>query len=66
MVKNPPAKVEEACSLEEKLLGTYPRSVGTQYATGDHWRNNSRKNEETEPEQKQHPVVDVTGEGSKV
>ena len=42
------------------------RSVGAQYATGDHWRNDSRKNEETEPKQKQHPVVDVTGDGSKV
>ena len=42
------------------------RLVGTQYATGDQWRNNSRKNEETEPKQKQHPVVDVTGDGSKV
>ena len=37
-----------------------PRSVGAQYATGDQWRNNSRKNEETEPKQKQYPVVDVT------
>ena len=43
-----------------------PRSVGAQYATGDQWRNNSRKNEETEPKQKQYPVVDVTGDGSKV
>ena len=42
-----------------------PRLVGTQYATGDQWRNNSRKNEEWEPRQ-QHPVVDVTGDGSKV
>ena len=42
-----------------------PRSVGAQYATGDQWRNNSRKNEETEPKQ-QHPVVDVTVSGSKV
>ena len=42
------------------------RSVGAQYATGDQWRNNSRNNEETEPKQKQHPVVDVTGDGSKV
>ena len=42
------------------------RSVGTKYATGEEWRNNSRKNEETEPKQKQHPVVDVTGNGSKV
>ena len=39
-----------------------PRSVGTQNATGDQWRNNSRKNEEMEPKQKQHPVVDVTGD----
>ena len=43
-----------------------PRLVGAQYATGDQWRNNSRKNEETEPKQKQHSVVDVTGDGSKV
>ena len=42
------------------------RSVGAQYATGDQWRNNSRKNEETRPKQKQHPVVDVTGDRSKV
>ena len=43
-----------------------PRSVGTQYATGDQWRNNPRKNEETELKQKQHPVVDGTGDRSKV
>ena len=43
-----------------------PRSVGAQYATGDQWRNNSRKNEGMEPKQKQHPVVDVTGDGNKV
>ena len=42
------------------------RSLGAQYATGDQWRNNSRKNEEREPKQSQHPVVDVTGDGSKV
>ena len=42
------------------------RSVGGQYVTGDQWRNNSRKNEELEPKQKQHPVVDVTGDGSTV
>ena len=48
------------------LKGELPRLVGAQYATGDQWRNNSRKNEETEPKQKQHPVVDVTGDGSKV
>ena len=39
------------------------RSVGAQYATGDQWRTNSRKNEEMEPKQKQHPVVDVTADG---
>ena len=43
-----------------------PRSVGAQYATGDQWRNNSRKNEEMEPKKQQYPVVDVTGDGSKV
>ena len=40
--------------------------VGTQYATGDQWRNNSRKNEGMEPKQKQYPVVDVTGDRSKI
>ena len=48
--------------LKEEL----PRSVGAQYATGNQWRHNSRKNEEMEPKQKQHPAVDVTGDGSKV
>ena len=43
-----------------------PRSVGAQYATGDQWRNNSRKNEGMEPQEKQTPVVDVTGDRSKV
>ena len=43
-----------------------PRSVGAQYATGDQWRNNSRKNEGMEPKQKQYPTVDVTGDRSKV
>ena len=47
------------------LKDELPRSVGAQYATGDQWRNNSRKNEEMEPKQKQHPVVDMTGVGSK-
>ena len=42
------------------------RSVATQYATGDLWRNNSKKNEETEPKQKQYPVVGMTGDGNKV
>ena len=40
--------------------------VGAQYTTGDQWRNNFRKNEEMEPKQKQHPVLDVTGDGSRV
>ena len=48
------------------LKDELPRSVGAQYATGEGWRNSSRKNEETEPKQKQHLVVDVTGDGSKV
>ena len=48
--------------LKEKL----PRSVGAQYATGDQWRNNSRKNEGMEPKQKEYPAVDVTGDRSKV
>ena len=48
--------------LKEEL----PRSLGAQYATGYQWRNNSRKNEEMEPKQKQYPVVDVTGDGSKI
>ena len=48
------------------LKDELPRSVGDQYATGEEWRNNSRKNEEMEPKQKQHPVVDVTGDRSKV
>ena len=43
-----------------------PGTVGAQYATGDPWRNNSRKNEGMEPKQKQHPIVDVTGDRSKV
>ena len=49
-------------TLKNELL----RSVGAQYATGDQWRNNSRKNEGMEPKQKQHPVVDVTGDRSKI
>ena len=49
-------------TLKEEL----PRSVDAQYATGDQWRNNSRKNEETEPKKRQHPVVDGTSDRSKV
>jgi len=48
------------------LKDELPRSVGAQYATGDQWRNNSRKTEEMERKQNQHPVVDMTGNGSKV
>ena len=43
-----------------------PRSVGAQYATGDQWRNYSRKKEGMEPKQKQYPVVDVNGDRSKI
>ena len=50
---------------DRTLKDELPRLVGAQYATGEQWRNNSRKNEETEPKQKQHPVVDVTNDGSK-
>ena len=51
---------------DRTLKNELPRSVGAQYAPGDQWRNNSRKNKETEPKWKQHPDVDVTGNGSKV
>ena len=51
---------------DRTLKDELPRSVGAQYATGDQWRNNSRKNEGMKLKQKQHPVVDVTGDGSKV
>ena len=54
-------KRQKDMTLKDELS----RSVGAQYATGEEWRNNSRKNEETESKQKQHPVVDVTGHGSK-
>ena len=55
-------KMLKDMTLKDEL----PRSVGTQYATGDQWRNNSRNHEDTEPKQQQHPVVDVSGGGSKV
>ena len=55
-------KRQKHMTLKDEL----PKSVGAQYVTGDQCRNNSRKNEETEPKQKQHPVVDVTGDRSKV
>ena len=57
-------------SMKKQKDGTLkddlPRSIGAKYATGDQWRNNSRKNEETQQKQKQYPVVDVTGDGSQV
>ena len=51
---------------DRTLKDELPRLIGAQYATGDQWRNNSRKNKEMEPKQKQYPVVDVTGDESKV
>ena len=51
-------KRQKCMTLKDEL----PRLVDAQYATGEEWRNNSRKNEETEPKQKQHPVVDGTGD----
>ena len=50
---------------DRTLKDELPRSVGAQYTTGEQWGNNSKKNEEMEPKQKQRPVVDVTGDGSK-
>ena len=50
---------------KDRTLKEVPWSVGAKYATRDQWRNNSRENEEMEPKQKQHPVMDVTVDGSK-
>ena len=55
-------KRQKGRTLKDEL----PRSVGAQYATGDQWRNNFRKNEGMGPKQQHHPVLDVTGDGSKV
>ena len=63
-LKNPMSSMKR--QKDRTLKDELPRSVGAQYATGDQWRNNSRKNEGMEPEQKQHPVVLVTGDRSKV
>ena len=52
-------KRQKDMTLKDEL----PRLAGAKYATGEEWRNNSRKNEDTEPKQKQCPVVDVTGDG---
>ena len=61
-LRNPVKSMKRQKDRKDEL----PRTVGPQYATEDEWRNNSRKNKETEPKQKQHPAVDVTGDGSKV
>ena len=63
-LKNPMNSMER--QKDTILKDELPRLVGAQYATGEEWRNNSRKSEETEPKWKQWPVVDVTGDGSKV
>ena len=55
-------KSQKGTTLKDEL----PGSVGVKYAPGEEWRNKSRKNEKAEPKQKQCPVVDVTGDGSKV
>ena len=58
----PSMKRQRDRTLKDEL----PRSVGAQYATGDQWRNNTRKNEVMDPKKNQHPVVGVTGNGSKI
>ena len=63
-LENPTNSMKKA--KDRTLKDEFIKSIGAQYATGDQWRNNSRKNEETETKQKHHPVVDVTGDGSTV
>ena len=63
-LENPMNSMKKA--KNRTLKDELPRLVGAQYATGDQWRNNSRKNEEMEPKEKQHPFGDVTGDRSKV
>ena len=64
LLENPMNSIK---SQKDRILkDELPRSVGAQYATGDQWKNNSRKNEGIEPKQKQHPVVGGTGDRSKV
>ena len=53
-------------SMKRTVRDVLPQSVDAEYATGDQWRNNFRKNEEMDPNQKQNPVVGVTGDGSKI
>ena len=62
MKHNKSMRRQKDMTLKDEL----PRLVSAQYATEDQWRNNSRNNDETEPKQKEHPVVDVTGDESKV
>ena len=61
-LENPMNSMKRQKDMKDEL----PRSVSAQYVTGDQWRNNSRKNDETEPKQKQQLVVELTGDGSKV
>ena len=63
-LENPMNSMER--QQDRTLKDELPRLVGARYATGEEWRNNSRKNEEADPKQEQCPVVDVTGDGSKV
>ena len=63
-LKNPMNSIKR--QKDRTLKDELPRSGGAQYDTTDQWRTNSRKNEEMGPKQKQHPIVDVTGDGSKV
>ena len=63
-VENPMNSIKR--QKDRTLKDELPRSVGAQYDTGDQWRNSSRKNEEMEPKQKQHPFVDMTGDEHKV
>ena len=63
-LKNPMNSVKR--QKDRTLKDEFPRLVGAQCVTGDQWKNNSKKHEEMEPKQKQHPVVDVTGDRSKV
>ena len=63
-LENPMNKMKR--QKDRTLKDELPRLVGAQYATGEKWGNNSRNKEEMEPKRKQHPVVDVTGDGSKI
>ena len=63
-LENPTNNLERQKDMT--LKDELPRLIGAQYATGDQWRNNSRKNEGMQPKQKEYPVVDVTGDRSKV